>query len=460
MATASAALLTYCARPGATSVRAQRTRSCGLRGKKGTGMAKKRGFLAEMNRQAQLAAKRREQEAKKAAQQQAAAHRRAEQAARQSERAADQLLRATAADMKNAEKEAKRLKDEAMHAEVDSRNEDLVVAYDEIDGILAATLDVDDYVDLEVLRRTPEHPPFDSGPLGSPTMPPPPVVASPEPQFVPPEGAPTGLSGAFGGKKKYAAVLAEAQSAFNAQHEAWRAEVAAVPARTQQAHAQYQAVENDRSQRLSAAQTAYETECAQREAEVAESNQQLDQLIANLGYDVEEAIQEYVSIVLGNSIYPDGFPVEHDFDFDSPNRELTLKVAVPAPSDVPSTKAFKYVKSSGEITETGLSQKDQKDRYAGAVAATALRTLHEVFEADRAGRIQTISLTVGTEALDVATGQMTETPFIAVATDRPTFEAIDLANVVPMATLQHLNALVSKNPFGLVGIDLSKGVRG
>jgi restriction system protein len=76
------------------------------------------------------------------------------------------------------------------------------------------------------------------------------------------------------------------------------------------------------------------------------------------------------------------------------------------------------------------------------------------------GRIQTISLTVATEALDVATGQMTETPFIAVATDRPTFEAIDLANVVPLATLQHLNALVSKNPHGLVGVDLSKGVRG
>lgn len=423
-------------------------------------MAKSRGFLAEMNRQSQLAAKRREQEARAAARQQAAAHREAEKAARDAERAAAQLLRATAADMKNAEKEAKRLNDEAMQAEVDSRNEDLAVAYGEIDGILSATLDVDDYVNLEDLRRRAEHPPFDPGPLGSSTLPPPPIAAPSEPQFVPPEGAPKGLSGAFGGKKKYAAVLAEAQAAFNAQHEAWRAEVAALPARTEQANAQYQAAENDRLQRLAAAQATHEAECAQRETEVAESNQQLDQLIANLGYEVEDAIQEYVSIVLGNSIYPGAFPVEHDFEFDSANRELTLRVSVPAPSDVPSTKAFKYVKSSGEITETALSQKDQKDRYAGAVAATALRTLHEVFEADRVGRVQTISVTVGTEALDVATGQMTETPFIAVATDRPTFEAIDLANVLPLATLQHLNALVSKNPFGLVGIDLSKGVRG
>ena len=123
-------------------------------------------------------------------------------------------------------------------------------------------------------------------------------------------------------------------------------------------------------------------------------------------------------------------------------------------------KAFKYTKSSGEITEAALPQKEQKDRYAGAVSAVALRTLHEIFEADRVGRIQTIALTVVTEAIDAATGQLVETPFIAVATDRATFEAIDLSNVVPSATLQHLKAQVSKNPFGLMGIDLSKGVRG
>ena len=55
---------------------------------------------------------------------------------------------------------------------------------------------------------------------------------------------------------------------------------------------------------------------------------------------------------------------------------------------------------------------------------------------------------------------MTDIPFVAVASDRATFEAFDLSNVVPAATLTHLKAAVSKNPFGLVAIDLSKGVRG
>ena len=127
---------------------------------------------------------------------------------------------------------------------------------------------------------------------------------------------------------------------------------------------------------------------------------------------------------------------------------------------MPSIRQFKYVKARDEVTETALSQKEQRERYANAVAQVALRTWHEIFEADRAGRIQTISLTVATQAIDPGTGHMTEVPLITVASDRATFEHLDLSNIVPAATLAHLKAAVSKNPFGLVAIDLSKGVRG
>ncbi len=99
------------------------------------------------------------------------------------------------------------------------------------------------------------------------------------------------------------------------------------------------------------------------------------------------------------------------------------------------------------------------DRYASIVHQVALRTLHEVFEADRRGLIQTLSLTVVAESLDPAVGQMKATHLAAVAVDRAQFEPIDLAKVVPRATLEHLGGLLSKNPHGLVAIDTSKGVR-
>ena len=86
--------------------------------------------------------------------------------------------------------------------------------------------------------------------------------------------------------------------------------------------------------------------------------------------------------------------------------------------------------------------------------------MHAVFEADRDQRIQTIALSVGVDGVDSATGQPKHIALVAVASDRSSFTTFDLANVVPLATLQHLKALVSKNPFELVEIDTSKGVRG
>ena len=423
-------------------------------------MARSRGLMAEINRQIQQNARRREQQQRQAAREQAAARRRSEQAARQAERARIQAERAQAAERKKAEQEAKRLHIEAMEAEVSARNAELAAVYEEIDSILADTLDVDDYVDLETLHRVVEHPPFQPGELANALPRPATIIPPPMAEFSPPAGEPKKFSLSPGAKKRYAALLASAQADYDEAVRAWEEEVASVPSRQEEQDRAYEAAEELRRQKLEAAKVAFCEECSQRESEVAESNRALDELIANLGYGVEDAVQEYVAIVLGNSVYPDSFPVVHQFRFDSAHGELTLEVAVPEPALMPSVRQFKYVKARDEITETALPQKDQRERYANAVAQVAVRTLHEIFEADRAGRIQTISLTVATQAIDPGTGHMADIPLIAVASDRETFEHLELSNIVPSATLAHLKASVSKNPFGLVAIDLSKGVRG
>ena len=170
---------------------------------KGANMARKRGFFAELNHQAQQAAKRREQAERQAARTQAAALRKAEQAVRQAERAQEAARRAAAAEAKQAEREAQHAYVEAREAEVSAKNADLAVVYEEIDGILASTLGVDDYVDLETLRQVAVHPPFEPGQLAVPTLPPPRLVPPPAPEFVPPPGEPKGLGRVLGGTKKY-----------------------------------------------------------------------------------------------------------------------------------------------------------------------------------------------------------------------------------------------------------------
>jgi len=202
----------------------------------------------------------------------------------------------------------------------------------------------------------------------------------------------------------------------------------------------------------------YANECAEREAAVEERNKAIDTLISDLGYGAVHAVREYVSIVLSNSVFPGHFPVEHDFEFDPATAELRLRALMPNPDKVPTAAAYKYAKSSDEITATSLSQKACKDRYANAVLQVALRSMHEVFEADRRGLISTISLQVGTQAIDPATGREGYIPFVAVGAERDTFLGFDLANVFPAATLSHLGAIVSKSPYDLVAVNTS-GIR-
>ena len=78
-----------------------------------------------------------------------------------------------------------------MEAEVERRNLELDEIYQEIDSLLAATLDVDDHIDLNTLRSVAEHPPFDRSDLETTIPAPRPIHDPPEP-VGPPPAAPDG----------------------------------------------------------------------------------------------------------------------------------------------------------------------------------------------------------------------------------------------------------------------------
>jgi restriction system protein len=419
-------------------------------------VAKRRGFFAEMQYQAQQAEKRRRQQEAAASRAHAAAQREAGRAVRAAEQAKAAAAAANERERDNLQKEAARLHVESRLAEVASRNAALAQSREEVDGILAATFAVNDYVNLEVLKITVvEHPPFDPGLYGIPNQPMPKLVYPPAPiyQEPPPPG------GLFGAKKKHAELIALAQAQYERVRREWDDQNRAMYAAHATAASRRDKAERLRLEQIAALHAKYRAECQQREVEAEAQNQALEKLINDLAFDVESAIQEYVGIVLSNSVYPEAFPVDYDHDFDLSTRELRLDVTVPPPSTVSVVREYRYVKAKDEITSTVLPVKAQKDRYAGAVTQVAVRTLHEIFEADRGGKIHSIALTVGADVLSPATGLRETVPLVIVAADRETFTHFDLSNVVPLATLEHLGASVSRSPFDLTSADTSRGVR-
>lgn len=416
----------------------------------------RRGFFAELQHQSRVAARERERAEREAYQRHVGAVRQAEQAMKASERAQTKLIKATESERKRLEKEAREAHVAAMEAEVIERNGELEHIYEEIDSLLAFTLKVDDYVDLKSLRIEVKHPPFDRADLEVPIPQPSHIPAPNEPVLVMPV-PPSGLFSFFG-KKKYAEAIENAQRAHEQAVMEWHTACRNVQVRRQNAEEVRTREEVRRLDTLKSELERYSKECAARESEAAERNGRLDELITNLSYGTADAINEYISIVLSNSVYPDHFQVAHEFEFDPATAELNLRVLMPGPSEISETKSYKYTKATDEITSISLSQKECRDRYADAIHQVALRSFHEVFESDRRGLIKTISLEVGTNTIDPAIGQSTYVPFVIAAAERESFLAFNLSAIVPALTLGRLGAAVSKNPYSLVAAERS-GVR-
>jgi restriction system protein len=420
-------------------------------------MARRRGFFAELQHQAAVAERDRQRAHAASARLAQSQQREAERAYAAAQRAEAAAARADAYAYAAAEREAKRLHVAAQEAHVEALNSELASQLTDIDSVLTWTLSFDDHVDLEELRQVAEHPPFTS-PHEVPLPPPPPITVPPEPTFVEP-AAPTGLGAVFS-KKKHAAAVEEARGRFGQQYAAWQAEAAAVPMRQLDQMNRYQAAEAERVTRLAADRAVYDEQCRQRQEQIDAQNAELDQLIARLEAGDQQVVEDYFGIVFGNSVYPDVISVDVDHSYRADEKELELAVHLPSPGDIPSARSYRYVKAKDEIVETSQTAKEQRDRYTNLVFGIVLRTLHEVWESDRLGHVDTIALTAGVDHIDPATGRMKTTPLVAVAVDRSEFEAIDLAHVTPAETLKHLKAVVSKNPHALAPIELTSGVRG
>ncbi|RKN29935.1 restriction endonuclease [Micromonospora musae] len=353
---------------------------------------------------------------------QAAAYRHQQQLRREAEHAMKAAQRAAAAD----ERERKRLYVEARLAEVAADKSELQAHLEELDSLLSATLDVDDHIDFRKLRKSVSHPPFNPGPLGTP--PPPPDWR----RFEPP--APTGLGKMFGGQAIYQQQLAGAQQAFA------------------QAQAQHAAAEADRQRRLAAAYQSYQQHCAKVEAEVAAHNAEIDRFASTFAAADPAAVVEYFSMVLGNSVYPDDFPQHYRLAYVPESRQLVVEYHLPTLDVIPAVREYRYVKARDEITTAARPAKEIKDRYANLVAQVTLRTVHELFEADRSGLVETVVFNGIVDTTDPRTGTSVQPCLVTLRTTREVFGELNLRNVEPTACLQHLNASVSKRPAELAPV--------
>lgn len=372
-----------------------------------------RGLFAELAAIQRQAQREKERAYREQVRQHNAAQREAARAKREYERA-----------KVSEEKERKRLYAESREAETNLLIEELETLVARLESILSDTLDVDDFLDWDTLKEEPDIPPLQAGNLEIPL---------PAPELTLP-AEPAGVGKLFGGKAKHEAGVAAAR----AQHE--------------QALAQHSTQVQERMAALAQAKSEYEAMVATLQQTAAEKNKEIDDFRADFEAGKPEAITTYFDLVLQASSYPEGFPQRTRIAYVPESKQLVVEYELPTFDLVPEQKSYKYVKSKDEITASLRPATQRKSLYASVVSQIAIRTLHELFEADRTDKLETVVYNGYVQTVDKATGQPVKPYLVTVRTTKDVFQGLDLGKVEPEACLRGLNASVSKSPAELAPV--------
>jgi restriction system protein len=350
-----------------------------------------------------------------------------EQAQRRAFREAERTRNAYERARNVEEKQRKRLYLESRVAEVDAMNAEIERVANDLANLLAATLDVDDHLDFDSLKSEPELPVFQPGNL-----------ARPEPEInqadflVPPL---SGIKGLLpGAKAKHAIAVEEGAKRYQEG------------VRTREDR------ERDREARLQAASSAHEAEVSQVIARTASLNAEVDQFRARFDALEPDAIVEYFSLVLDSSSYPAGFPQHHRIAYVPESKQLVVEYELPTVDIVPTVKQHRYVKARDAVEDSPRPVTQIRSLYSQVIAQTTLRTIHELFEADRGGLIDSVVFNGYVSTIDPSNGQAIKPHLVTLRTIREVFTALQLASGEPLACLKGLNASVSKSPTELTPV--------
>ena len=164
------------------------------------------------------------------------------------------------------------------------------------------------------------------------------------------------------------------------------------------------------------------------------------------------AIAEYFGLVLEYSTYPAGFPKQTKISYAAESKKLRIEFALPATDVMPATKRYEYDKIRDEITQTVTPWKQCRLLYSSTLAQISLRTIYEVFTADRANRIDNIVFDGYVDGVNPSTGQRGRFFLVDINITRQQFDSLDLRQVEPRACLKGLNARLSKKPDQLLAM--------
>jgi restriction system protein len=326
-------------------------------------------------------------------------------------------------------KEQKRNYIESRLAEAEDQNADLQQTIDSLESILSDGISRECSLDLDTLKEPLRTPPFEPGDLAR---------AAPIPelsQYLPP--SPMWLMRLLPGtKEKHERQSADARQRFEAD---------------MIAHAES---ETRRRGRLELARAAHELRVQEVTNGIKAQHAEVDELKRGVQARAAEAVAAFFTLVLARSEYPDDFSSSSEVTYEPASKVLAVDMELPGFDIVPEAGSFKYIKAKDEIVASSRSAKERRSLYASVIARSALRTLHEVFSADKVWQaVDTVAFNGYVCGIDPATGKLARPRVVSVIASPDVFLGFDLRRVDPAACLHALHAAISKKPDELIPVE-------
>ncbi len=308
--------------------------------------------------------------------------------------------------------------------------------------LLRDTLSVNDAIDWEKLKDDSQ---FDKPcPVLPPEPSPPPKLARPpapdgsDRKYAPPIGI---LGRLF--PRRWDAKMAAGKARFQADHAAWRRKVESLSTREKTEGEEYRAAHRVWKAQVDKLLAQWEGQRKEFESEQAVRNAAIDQRRDEYLARAPRAIQEYCEFVLWRSRYPESFPRNYEIEYVEPTRTVIVDFTLPGPQHLPRVAEVRYVQSEDEFREVALDGADLDELFDDVLYQVALRTIHELYEADVAQAIDSVAFNGYVDSIDQATGKEAHSCVLSLQTKRDEFLAINLANVVPKACFKKLKGVAA-----------------
>lgn len=195
---------------------------------------------------------------------------------------------------------------------------------------------------------------------------------------------------------------------------------------------------------LDAEQKDWETEAAEYKSRQDVANAEVDAFRRNYEqWDGEDSrpIEEHAELVLNASQYPDWIAVDFDLGYNVETNTIIVEYRLPLESAMPTVKSVNYVQSRDEMKQSLISNREKDQLYEAVLHQMALRTIHELYEADEIEAYDAVVFNGWVESIDPATGQPATSCIMSVQTLREEFLALNLEDIEPRACYRALKGV-------------------